>query len=95
MSVYYIAQIDIHDSDEYQNYLNGFFTIFEKYNGKFLAGNPETEVIEGEWAYPRTALMKFENEEDARAWYSSAEYQALSKHRHAAASANLVLIRGI
>ena len=94
MSVYYIAQIKIEDSNEYQNYLNGFFPIFEKYNGEFLASNPDTEVVEGEWAYPRTALMKFENEEDARTWYSSSEYQELAKHRHASAKSNLVLIHG-
>ena len=94
MSVYYIGQIKIEDSDEYQNYLNGFFSVFEKYNGEFLASNPETEIVEGEWAYPRTVLMKFKNEEDARAWHSSPEYQELVKHRYASARCNLVLIHG-
>ena len=94
MSVYYIAQIKIEDSDEYQKYLNGFFPIFEKYNGEFLASNPETEIVEGEWAFPRTALMKFASEQDARAWHASSEYQELAKHRHASAKSNLVLIHG-
>ena len=46
MSVYMLAQIEIHDSVEYQKYIDGFFPIFKKYNGEFLASDPETEVIE-------------------------------------------------
>lgn len=95
MSVYYIAQIKIHDHDEYQKYLDGFFAIFEKYNGEFLASNSDTEVVEGEWAYPRTALMKFKNEQDARDWHASPEYRTLARHRRNSARSNLVLVHGI
>jgi len=94
MSVYMLAQIEIHDSDEYQKYVDGFFPIFKKYNGEFLASDPETEVIEGEWAYPRTAIMKFPSEEDARNWHGSPEYKELARHRWDSARANLVMVRG-
>ena len=94
MSVYLLAQIEIHDATEYQKYIDGFFPIFKKYNGEFLASDPDTEVIEGEWAYPRTAIMKFPNEEDARRWHDSPEYRELVQHRWNSARANLVMVRG-
>jgi uncharacterized protein (DUF1330 family) len=94
MTVYLLAQIEIEDPDEYRQYLDGFFPVFEKFNGEFLASDPATEVIEGEWAYPRTAIMKFPSEEDAKAWHDSAEYQQLARHRWASARSNLVMVRG-
>jgi uncharacterized protein (DUF1330 family) len=93
LSVYLIAQIDIHDAEEYQKYLDGFFPIFKKYGGKFLASDPKTTVLEGEWAHPRTALMTFDSESEARNWYESTEYQQLAKHRHNAAATNFAIVR--
>ena len=94
MSVYLLAQLQIEDQQEYQKYLDGFFPIFEKYNGEFLASDPDTEVIEGEWAYPRTAIMRFQSEEDARRWHNSPEYKDLARHRWNSARSNLVMVRG-
>ena len=95
MTVYLIAQIQIEDQEEYQKYLDGFFEIFDQFNGSFIASNPQTEVLEGEWAYPRTAVMQFPSEEDARNWYQSPQYQSLSQHRHKGAKSNLVLVHGV
>ena len=94
MTVYLLAQIEIQDPVEYQIYLDGFFQIFEKYNGKFLGSDPDTEVIEGEWSYPRTAIMAFPSEAEARAWHDSDEYQQLAKYRWASARSNLVMVQG-
>ncbi len=53
MSAYMVAQIEVNDPDEYQKYLAGFLPIFERYGGQLLVtSNIETEVTEGEWAYP-------------------------------------------
>ena len=93
MTVYLIAQIQIEDPDEYQKYLDGFFPIFEKYNGEFIASDPDTRIIEGEWVYPRTALMRFPSEQEAQAWHDSKEYQQLVRHRWNSSRANLVMVR--
>jgi uncharacterized protein (DUF1330 family) len=36
MSAYVLAQIQIDDPDEYQNYLAGFMPIFERHGGELL-----------------------------------------------------------
>jgi uncharacterized protein (DUF1330 family) len=96
MSAYMIAQIDIHDPDGYQAYLAGFMPIFERYGGELLATSKgETEVIEGDWATPRTVIMKFPSLDHARRWHEDPDYQALAEHRRQAARANLVLVEGL
>ena len=96
MSAYMIAQINVHDAEEYQKYLAGFLPIFERYGGELLVtSRSETEVIEGEWAYPRTVIMKFPSLEQARRWHDDPDYQALAEHRRRSAQANLVLVEGV
>lgn len=95
MAAYMVAQIRIDDPQDYQNYLAGFLACFQRHGGELLAtSSQETEVVEGEWAYPRTVIMKFPSREAARAWYEDPEYQNLAAYRHRSAKANLVLVEG-
>jgi len=67
--------------------------IFQRHGGELLATSAwETEVIEGDWALPRTVLMRFPDAAHARAWHADPDYRALAEHRHRAARANLVLV---
>ena len=96
MSAYMIAQIKIEDSAEYQNYLAGFMPIFQRHGGELLATSKnKTTVIEGEWAYPGTGIMKFPSPDHAQQWYNDPDYKKLAEHRHRSAMANLVLVEGI
>lgn len=94
MSVYIIAQLNIHDRALYAGYVSGFVDILARYEGKLLSVDEAPEVIEGEWECVRTVLLEFPSGERAHAWYDSPEYQAIAAYRRAAASANLVLIHG-
>ncbi len=93
MSCYVIAQIKIHDREKYNKYESGFDEIFGKYKGIIVAVDEEPEVLEGEWPYTRTVLLRFPNEEEARRWYESPEYRKLAEHRHRASDGNIVLIK--
>jgi uncharacterized protein (DUF1330 family) len=92
MSCYFIAQINIHDRDEYQKYLDGFDEIFGKYKGIVVAVDEAPTILEGEWPFGRTVLIRFPDEEEARRWYTSPEYRELVKHRHRSSRANIVLV---
>jgi len=95
MSVYLMAQIGVHDPAEYQNYLAGFMPIFRRHGGKLVGRSAEAEVIEGEWALPRTVIMRFPTPEDARRWHDDPDYLALAEHRHRSAKANIVMVDGV
>ncbi len=93
MSCYIIAQIKIYDREEYRVYEEGFDEIFEKYKGIVVAIDENPVILEGEWPYTRTVLIRFPNEEEAKRWYESPEYQKLAEHRRRASTGNIVLIK--
>jgi uncharacterized protein (DUF1330 family) len=94
LSSYFIAQINIHDANEYERYLEGYDEIFARYNGKVVAVDDNVKLLEGEWPYGRTVVIRFPSSEELLAWYESPEYQALAKHRRKASMANIVLVKG-
>lgn len=96
MSAYVIGQLKINDPGKYQDYLAGFMPSFERHGGELLAtSSHETTILEGDWALPRTVIMKFPSVEAANAWHKDPEYRELSKIRHETADANLVIVQGI
>ena len=95
MTVYCVALIDIHDRDRYDTYRLGFRDIFDRFSGKMLSVEEAPDVREGgNWPYTRTVLMAFPDAPSFDAWYNSPDYQALAKHRHAAATTSLAIVRG-
>jgi uncharacterized protein (DUF1330 family) len=92
MAVYIIAQINIHDRAEYEKYSAGFLDVFARHSGELLVVSEEPTVVEGEWPYTRTVLIRFPSADEARRWYESPEYQAIAQHRFRAAKTNAVLV---
>ncbi|MEM7216149.1 MAG: DUF1330 domain-containing protein [Pseudomonadota bacterium] len=91
-----MGQLNIHDAEAYQAYLDGFMPSFQRHGGELLAtSRAETEILEGSWAKPRTVIMRFPSVENARAWHNDPDYVELAKIRHQAASTNLVIVDGI
>jgi len=94
MPVYIVASIRIADAEEYGRYQAGFLDIFARYKGELLAVSDEPQVIEGEWPYTRAVLLRFPDEEEARRWYQSPEYQQLSQHRWRASTGTVIAFQG-
>jgi uncharacterized protein (DUF1330 family) len=94
MSAYIIALIEIHDRDEYNKYQAGFREIFSKYNGEILVVEETPTVLEGEWPHTRTVVLRFADENEAKRWYESEQYQALAQYRFRASHANVILAKG-
>ena len=95
MPVYIVAQIAISDRTRYQEYQAGFLEVFAKYRGELLAVDESVRVVEGDWPYTRTVLIRFPDEDEATRWYTSAEYQAIAQHRFAGSKTNAVLVAGL
>jgi uncharacterized protein (DUF1330 family) len=95
MTHYFSAQIRIQDHDEYQKYLEHFDEIFSKYKGEYLAIDESPVVLEGEWSYTKSVLVKFQSKKDFEEWYFSDEYQKILKYRLKAAKCDSILIEGL
>ena len=93
MAVLIIAQIAIADRAEYDEYSRGFPEVFARYAGELLVVSEDAVVVEGEWPYTRTVVIRFPSEEEARRWYESPEYQRIARHRIRGARTNAVMVR--
>ena len=95
MSVYIIAQIDIHDQNEYDKYAQGARPLFPGYRCEVLVADEAPNLLEGEWPYNKTVVIRFEDEAEALRWYRSPEYQAIIKFRLNSSKTNLILAKGL
>lgn len=93
--VYFLAHIRIHDTEEYQQYLDETDGVFARFNGTYLAVDQNPDVMEGCWEGGRMVLIQFPSEADLRRWYDSPEYQGILKHRLKAADCDSLLIHGL
>jgi uncharacterized protein (DUF1330 family) len=84
MAAYFIAQYVVNDADLYGQYAQGAGPTIAKYGGELLSFDVAAETIEGAPPGPQTVIIQFESVEKAKAWYESAEYQAIVGKRLAA-----------
>ena len=95
MKHYFVAQIKIHDPIEYEKYLENFDEIFSKFNGEYFAIDESPTLVEGNWDYSKSVLIKFNSKEEFEAWYYSEDYQRILKHRLKAAKSDIILLEGL
>ena len=95
MSAYIIAQIDIQDRAEYENYVQGARPLFPGYRCEVLVADEAPSLLEGDWPYNKTVVIRFEDEAEALRWYRSPDYQAIIKFRLSASKTNLILAKGL
>jgi uncharacterized protein (DUF1330 family) len=79
MSVYLIAQVDIHDMDVFMDYQNKAKQTIENAGGKMLIRNAVPEALEG----------------TAGKWFKSPEYQEVAKIREGKADVEAVMVQGV
>ena len=94
MSGYAIFNIEIKKPEEYKVYVEKVRPIAEKFGGEYIVRAGETTIIEGNWTYPRTVVIKFPSYEKALEWYNSEEYQPVKQIRLDNAVANGIIIKG-
>jgi uncharacterized protein (DUF1330 family) len=95
MNHYFIANIKINDLDTYQKYLDKIDEVCEKYNVEYLAVDESPLILEGNWKYTKSVLMKFNSKKDFESWYFSKEYQEVLKHRLRSADCDTILVKGL
>ena len=95
MSGYVIANIDVKKTEAYKEYVSKVKTIVEKFGGEYLVRAGEYTVIDGEWKYPRTVVIKFPTYEKALEWYNSEEYKPVKPIRLKNTVTNGIIIKGV
>ena len=91
MAAYFIAQYQVNDAALYAEYGAGAGPTGAQYGGEVLVFDVAAETMEGVSPGPQTVVIKFESTEAAKAWYESAEYQAVVGKRLSATEGFSVL----
>ena len=94
MSGFAIFYIEIKKPEEYKEYVEKVKPLAKKFGGEYIVRGGETTIVEGNWTYPRTVVIKFPSYEKALEWYSSEEYQPVKQIRLDNAVANGIIIKG-
>jgi uncharacterized protein (DUF1330 family) len=92
MSAYVLVEVNIYNSEVYEDYKKLTPASLEPFGGKFVIRGLPVEVMEGEWNFDRMVLLEFPNKELALEWYNSEAYQSAKKIRQNASSANLFIV---
>ena len=82
MAVYYIGSYDVTDPDSYDRYVQGVIPLLIKHGCEIVVADREATAVEGK---PKNInlVLRFDNEEKARAWYNDPEYQPVKALRMA------------
>ena len=94
MSGFAIFNIEVKKPEEYKKYIEKVKPVAEKFGGDYIIRGGETKVVEGEWTYPRTVVIKFPSYEKALELYNSEEYKPIKQIRLDNSVANGIIIKG-
>ena len=94
MKGYIIAEVDVHDPEQYEGYKALVPGSLEPYGGRFVVRGGDPEALEGDWQPQRIVVLEFDSPEQARAWYDSEEYREAKAIRQAASRGTLLLVEG-
>jgi uncharacterized protein (DUF1330 family) len=94
MKGYIIAEVDVHDPEQYEGYKAAVPGSLEPYGGRFVVRGGETETLEGDWDPKRIVVLEFDSPGQARAWYESEEYREPKALRQRTSTASLILVEG-
>jgi uncharacterized protein (DUF1330 family) len=90
---YWIAHVNVKDSERYQDYIAANAEPLRKYGGRFLVRGGKYEIRRGPQR-ERHVVIEFPDFDTARACYDSPEYQAAAKIRDAYADAEVIIVEG-
>jgi uncharacterized protein (DUF1330 family) len=95
MAAYLIADVEVLDSEGYEEYRSKVPATIAAYGGRYLARGGKTELLEGTWSPKRCVTLEFPSLARFKAWWKSPEYQPLRRIRKRTTRSNLVVTEGL
>lgn len=94
MSAYIIAEVDITNPKQYEQYTKLSTLAMQKYHAQVCVRGGAVEVLEGDWQPKRMVVLRFPNMQGARQFYNSPEYCKAREVRAGAAVMRMVVVDG-
>ena len=97
MTVYMVAQVQIQDPEQWEQYKEIAAREIAQHGGRYLARGASPEVEEADWTQPEDLqinIVAFPSLEQAHAWYRSPEYAEALAFRKVAVQRRLFFVQG-
>jgi uncharacterized protein (DUF1330 family) len=91
---YFIFDVVIHDAAAMQPYRENVEASYKAFGGKRLVMGGQCDTVEGN-GQGMLVMLQFDSVGQAHAWHDSPAYQDIIHYRHAAASTNAWLVKGV
>jgi uncharacterized protein (DUF1330 family) len=95
MAAYLVAELEVTDPAQFEEYRKGVPASIAAYGGRYIARGGAIEPLEGDWSPKRMVIVEFPSLAQAKAWYASAEYRDLLALRLKSAKTRAVLLEGL
>ena len=95
MSAYVVVEIEVLDPERYGTYKQLAPHSIAQYGGRYVARGGEVATLEGTWSPKRLVILEFPSVEQAKAWWSSAEYADAKALRQASARTQMIVVAGL
>jgi uncharacterized protein (DUF1330 family) len=95
MAVYMIVDVDVRDTEAYEDYKRGVEHFIAKHGGEYLVRGGDFEILEGTWQPTRLVLFRFPDRDSVRAFLDDPDYQDLKALRHRVADTCAVMVDGL
>jgi uncharacterized protein (DUF1330 family) len=92
MVAYIVADAEVTDPEQYEEYKKLTPQAIAKHGGRFLARGGKTTILEGGWRPGRVIIIEFPSLDAARQFYTSVEYTAARRARAGAAKMNMIAV---
>jgi uncharacterized protein (DUF1330 family) len=95
MPAYFIAEVDVTNSEAYEPYRALAGASIAQYGGRFVVRGGKAELIEGSPAPKRVVVIEFADAGAAKRWYNSPEYQKALPIRLANSTGRAFIAEGV
>ena len=95
MAAYVIVDVEITDPGLYGQFMEQVTPTIESHGGRFVARGGKLEIVLGDWAPKRVAILQFDNLDQVHAWLQSPQYTALNDIRSRSSNINMVVVEGL
>ena len=95
MSAYVIVDVEITDTQEYEEYKKLTPAAVAAYDGKFIVRGGTTQTLEGDWQPERIVVLEFPSVDRANEWWHSQLYTEAKVIRQRSANTKMIIVEGV
>ena len=95
MPAYVVLNVEVTDAGRYPGYSKVAGPTVAQYGGTYLVRGGNAEKLEGTLDPKRFVIIEFPSYDQAKAWWSSAEYREPKAIRQSCSTSDVILVEGV